>query len=163
MKINTKKIVFGALVGALYAALTLAIPFMSFLPNQLRLSEALTILPYFSSYSIWGLFVGCLVANLLSPYGPLDIIVGSLATLIAAVITYYIGKSKIPGKKFLAPLPPVIVNAVMVGIVISYSSHTPFLLNAVQVGFGELISCYVLGIPLLYFMDKNASLKEYLK
>lgn len=159
---KTRKLVFGAFVGALYAALTLAIPFMSFLPSQLRVSEALTILPYFSSFSVAGIFIGCLVANILSPYGVLDIIVGSLASLIAAVLTYYIGKSNLKYKKILAPLPAVIVNAVMVGWLISYSSNTPFMANALSVGFGQLLSCYILGLPLLFFIDNNKKLKSYL-
>ncbi|MCM8711315.1 QueT transporter family protein [Clostridium sp. SYSU_GA19001] len=163
MIISTKKIVFGALVGALYAALTLSIPFMSFLPNQLRVSEALTILPYFSSYSIFGIFIGCVVANILSPYGALDMVIGSLASLIAAVLTYYIGKSSIKYKKLIAPMPAVIVNAVMIGFLITYSTNTPFLANTISVGLGELISCYLLGLPLLLFIDKNDKLKKYLR
>lgn len=162
MKLSTKKMVFGALVGALYAALTLAIPFMSFLPNQLRVSEALTVLPYFSSYSVVGIFVGCLVSNILSPYGVLDIVIGSLASLIAALFTYYIGRSNFRYKKIIAPLPAVIVNAIMIGWLISYSSNTPFMVNAISVGFGQLLSCYILGLPLLFFIDKNSKLKDYL-
>lgn len=163
MKIGTRKIVFGALIGALYAALTLAIPFMSFLPNQLRVSEALTVLPYFSSYSVWGIFIGCIVANILSPYGALDMVVGSLASLIAAVLTYYIGKSNLKYKRIIAPLPAVIVNAIMIGLLISYSTNTPFTANALSVGFGELISCYLFGLPLLLFIDNNEKLKSYLR
>lgn len=163
MKSKTQKIVIAALIAAVYAALTISLAFISYGEIQFRVAEALTILPFFSSISIAGLFIGCVIANLLSPIGPLDIVVGSLATLIAAIITYYIGKSNIKYKRYLAPMPAVLVNAVVIGLLISYSANIPFILPALQVGFGELVCTYVLGLPLLLFIEKNSKLKKYLK
>jgi uncharacterized membrane protein len=163
MKFNTRKIVFSALIGGLYAAITLSLAPISYGEIQFRIAEALTVLPFFSIFSTWGLFIGCLVANVLSPIGPLDMIFGSLATLVAAIMTYYIGKSTLPFKKFIAPLPAVIVNAVVIGLLISYTANIPFIIPALQVGFGQLVVCYILGFPLLMIIDRNPLLKNYFK
>lgn len=178
MKTNTQKIVFAALIGAIYAAITIFLAPFSYGPVQVRVSEALTILPFFSGFSVWGLFIGCIVANLFSPVGILDIIFGSLATLIGAVSTYLIGKSNFKYKKYLAPLPPVIINAVVVGILINItmvkdpasSIIKGFTLNTAAlwgtmlwVGLGEFISCYAIGLPLLAVIEKNNKLRKYLK
>jgi len=119
MKNKTQKIVFGALIASIYAALTIILAPISYGPLQIRVAEIFTILPFFSAFPIWGLFVGCIVSNFFSPYGIIDMIFGSLATLIGAVITYYIGRSNIPYKKYLAPLPAVIVNALVVAFLIN--------------------------------------------
>ncbi|MCK4590192.1 MAG: QueT transporter family protein, partial [Candidatus Latescibacteria bacterium] len=96
------------LIGALYAALTLALAPISYGPLQVRVSEALTVLPYVMPASVWGLFIGCFLANWLGGLGPWDIFGGSLLTLLAAILTYWVRKT---GKPWLAPLPPVLVNA----------------------------------------------------
>lgn len=106
-----------------------------------------------------GLFVGCLLANLISSYGLLDIVFGSLATLVAAALTTRIKR------RWLVPLPSVLINAVVIGAVIAYSSvgtpdEGPFLLFAAQVGLGQLLSCYGLGMPLMLVLDR---LKDKLK
>lgn len=163
MNNKIRKLVLASLIGAIYAALTLSLAFMSYGQIQFRVAEALTILPFFSLYSVWGLFVGCIAANILSPIGPLDMVVGSLATLIAALMTYYIGKSNLKFKKYLAPLPPVIVNAVIIGLLIGYEANIPPLLPALQVGFGELVCCYLLGLPLLFLIERNKNIRSYLE
>jgi uncharacterized membrane protein len=163
MKFNVRKIVFGGVIGAIYAALTLALAPISYGEVQFRIAEALTVLPFFSVFSTWGLFVGCLISNLMSPIGPLDMIFGSLATFAAAIMTYFIGKSNLKFKRFIAPLPAVLVNAVIVGWLISYSANVPFIIPALQVGFGQLVVCYVLGLPLLMVIDRNEKLKSYLR
>jgi uncharacterized membrane protein len=163
MKFNTRKLVFGGIIGGLYAALTLALAPISYGEVQFRIAEALTVLPFFSVFSTWGLFIGCLISNILSPIGPLDMIFGSLATLIAAIMTYYIGKSNLRFKRFIAPLPAVVVNAVVVGMLISYSANIPFIIPTIQVGFGQLVVCYLLGLPLLMVIEKNEKLNSYLK
>lgn len=163
MKFNVRKIVFGGLIGAVYAALTMVLAPISYGEIQFRIAEVLTILPFFSGFSVLGLFIGCIVSNILSPIGPLDIIFGSLATLIAAIMTYYIGKSNFKLRRFLAPLPAVVVNAVIIGLLISYTANIPFIIPAIQVGFGELVVCYVLGLPLIMLIERNEKLKNYLK
>ncbi|KYH35583.1 queuosine precursor transporter QueT [Clostridium tepidiprofundi DSM 19306] len=162
---KAKKIAFTALIAAIYAAVTYSLTFISFGVVQFRIAEGLTVLPYFSPLAIPGLFLGCIISNIISPIGIPDLILGSLATLIAAVLTYLIGKSNIKGKKFLAPLPPVIINAIMIGIMLKvlYVPEMPLYLCMLQVGFGEIVCCYGLGIPLMHAIEKNTTLMKYFK
>lgn len=178
MKTKTQKIVFAALIGAIYAAVTVLLAPFSYGLFQVRVSEALTVLPFFSGFSVWGLFIGCIVANLFSPVGILDIVFGSAATLISAIITYFIGKSNLKFKKYLAPLPAVIVNAVVIGILVNITLikdpvsavikgikfNTAALWGSMLwIGLGELAACYVIGLPLLLAIDKSKVLKKYFK
>jgi len=162
---KSKKIAFTALIAAIYAAVTYSLTFMSFGVVQFRIAEGLTVLPYFLSLAIPGLFLGCIISNIISPIGIPDLILGSLATLIAAVLTHLIGKSNIKSKKFLAPLPPVIVNAIIIGIMLKilYVPEMPLYLCMLQVGFGEIVCCYGLGIPLMHAIEKNTILIKYFK
>ena len=115
-KLQTQHLTRAAAVGAAYAVLSLfsSVFSLTFGVVQCRFSEALCVLPFFFPETVWGLFAGCLITNLLSPYGLLDLIVGSLATLIAALLTARCRK------KWLAPLPPVVLNTLLVGAVIAY-------------------------------------------
>jgi uncharacterized membrane protein len=140
----------AAVIAAMYAALTILIPGGSG-QIQVRVSEALTVLAFFTPAAIPGLFVGCLAANLFVGAGIYDIVFGSLATLIAAILT-----SKMPSKK-LAPLPPVVMNAVVVAFVLKLSINAPILITMGFVGLGELIACYGLGYPLMLFLEKQGS------
>ena len=177
MKNKTQKLVFAALIASIYAALTVMFAPISYGMIQVRISEALTILPFFSSFSIMGLFVGCIVANFFSPVGVIDIIFGSSATLIAAIITYFIGRSNLKYNKYIAPLPAVITNAVIIGILLNlvptkgnvaslipgYTFNiTGLFVTMLWVGIGEFIACYVIGLPLLMLIEKNKKIKEYL-
>ena len=144
----------AALIAALYVVLTLISNSVG-LSNreiQLRLSEALTILPFFTSAAIPGLFVGCILANLLTACAIWDIIFGSIATLLGAIFTYLLRKHK-----FLAPIPPIVANTLIVPFVISFvygSEYSiPFLM--ITVGIGEILSCGVLGLILLFALDKH--------
>lgn len=138
----------AALIAALYAAITVAVPFSSG-PFQIRVSEALTILPFFTPAAIPGLFIGCITANLVVGAGPFDVIFGSLATLLAAFVTY-----RMP-KKFLAPLPPVVINAVVVPAVLMFTINAPFVITMGWVTLGEIIACCGLGYPLMLLLEKN--------
>lgn len=146
---TTRYIAEAALIAAMYIVLTIAFAPISYGPVQLRISEVLTVLPFFTPAAIPGLFVGCVVANIYGGQGPIDIIFGSLATLIAAYLTY-----KAP-KRWLAPLPPVIVNGVVIGFVLYYVIQAPLLVTMGWVALGEAIACYVLGYPLLTLLDKS--------
>ncbi|MDK2805470.1 QueT transporter family protein [Thermoanaerobacterium thermosaccharolyticum] len=163
MNRRTKKIVYGALIAAVYAVVTVALAPISYGQIQVRVAEALTIMPFFSSYSILGLFVGCIIANMVGGNGIFDVVFGSLATLISAVITYYIGKSNLRYKRYLAPLPPVIINAVIIGIELNVVFNLPLVASMLWVGLGEMIACYVLGLPLLLYIDKNEKIKEMIR
>ena len=165
-RVNIRKIAFSGVVAALYAGLTIAIMPLSYGPVQLRISEVLCILPFFFPFSIWGLFAGCIVANIMSPY-PLDIIIGPLASLIAAVSTMYVGKMSNRERisiKALACFPPVIFNALFIGAMIAYimvsegaaDTFMPaFISSGLWVGLGQLIVLYTLGLPLMIYLPKT--------
>jgi uncharacterized membrane protein len=138
----------AAVIAAMYAALTILIPGGSG-QIQIRVSEALTVLAYFTPAAIPGLFIGCLTANIFVGAGIYDVVFGSLATLIAAVLT-----NKMPSK-YLAPLPPIVTNAVIVALVLKLSINAPLLVTMGFVALGELIACYGLGYPLILFMEKQ--------
>jgi uncharacterized membrane protein len=107
------------------------------------------VLAYFTPAAIPGLFIGCLTANIFVGAGIYDVVFGSLATLIAAVLT-----NKMPSK-YLAPLPPIVTNAVIVALVLKLSINAPLLVTMGFVALGELIACYGLGYPLILFMEKQ--------
>lgn len=166
MNLQSKKIsklVFSAVIAAIYTVLTLLLAPISYGQIQVRASESLTLLPFLSSYSIWGVFLGCIISNLIGGNGIIDVVFGSLATLIAAILTYYIGKSNLKFKKYLAPLPPIIINAVVIGFILNYTLKLPLLLSIIWVGLGEAISCYVLGLILISIIEKNKKLMSYFK
>lgn len=156
-KSNTQMITMGAVIAALYVVLTLIANAFG-LANyaiQVRFSEALTILPYFTPVAIPGLFVGCILSNILTGAMPLDVIFGSLATLIGAVCTYYFAK-KYPDKKLLAPIPPIISNMIIVPLILAFvykfEGSIPYFM--VTVGIGEIISCGILGLALMKVLEK---------
>ncbi len=149
-----------AIIAGLYAALTVSLAFMSYGPIQVRISEALTVLPFISLAAIPGLVLGCLVANLFSPVGLPDIIFGSLCTLVAAFLTYLISKTK---KPLLAPLPPVAVNALGVSLYLHYFYNLPYWLNVLYIAAGEVLACYVLGYPLLKLILSNEKLLNLMR
>ena len=155
-----QKLCRAAVVGALYAAVTLLLAPISYGNIQCRVSEALCILPWFFPETTWGLFVGCLLANLLGGNGPLDIVFGSLATLFACLIT---ARVKLRG---LALLPPVIVNGVMVGALLAYvitpdSFWASFPIFGLEVAAGELVAMYVLGLPLSFLLERIPYVRKY--
>lgn len=146
-----KLLVHAAVIAAMYAAITLFTParFLAYEGWQVRIAEAMTLLPMVTPAAIPGLFVGCIIVNLFSPVVSIyDIVFGSLATLIAGYLTHKIKN------KWLAALPPVLINAVVVGLVLAFTAGLPFWLTALQVGVGQAIACYVLGIPLLKAIEK---------
>lgn len=145
----------AAIIAALYVVLTFVSASMGLSSGviQLRLSEMLCILPAFTPAAIPGLFVGCIVSNLLTGCMPLDVIFGSLATLIGAFGTYFLKK-----RKWLTPLPPIVSNTLIVPFVLSYvygfEGSIPFFM--LTVGIGEFLSCGVLGILLYFILHKYA-------
>ena len=139
----------GAIIAALYAVLTFIFQPISFGQCQVRVSEALTLTPVLWPEAIPGLFVGCFIANVLGGYGPWDIFLGSAATLFAAFLTR---KAK---NDFLAAASPVVVNALVVGLYMSYvAGGMSTFMWMLSVGFGETVACFVLGVPLLRFLRR---------
>ncbi len=166
-------------IAALYIALTYLTYSFAYGEIQVRISEALTVLPYIFPEAVWGLTIGCFIANIGSPFGPIDMVFGTTFTLIAALITYYLGRKKKPA--FLAPIPPIIVNALgvsfyvttLLGVlnksgnltipkskafsyVFTHFALKPYLIGAVWIGIGEAIATVALGLPLLYFLLRRA-------
>lgn len=165
--IPVRRLALLGLIAAAYAALTLGLAPISYGPLQFRISEALCVLPYFFPPSAWALFAGCLLANLLSQYGVLDVVFGSLATLLAGLCAAAIGRGgdrRSWPRCVAACLTPVIFNAVIVGAVIAYAAADPswsapfwlvFLSDAASVGLGELAVLFVLGLPLTRALPKS--------
>lgn len=149
---STLFLVQAALIAAVYVVLTLVFAPFSYGEIQVRISEALTILPYFTPAAIPGLFVGCILANLLGGAIPLDIAFGCIATLIGAVFTYKLRNSS----KWLAPVPPIVANAVLVPFVLryGYGTNLPIPLMMLTVGAGEVVSCGIFGMVLLTALSK---------
>ena len=150
---STLFLVQAAMIGAIYVVLTVAFAPISFGEVQIRFAEALTILPFFTPAAVPGLFVGCLIANILGGAILPDIIFGSLATLIGAVGTYLLRKQS----KYLAPVPPIVANMLIVPFVLryGYGVNLPIPLMMLTVGAGEVISAGVIGLTLLNVLYKN--------
>ena len=147
-------IVQAALIAAIYVVLTYFISAFNLASGaiQVRISEALTILPVFTPAAIPGLFIGCLLSNLLTGCMPLDVVFGSLATLIGAIFTWSLRNKS----KFLAPVPPVVANIVVVPFVLKYAYMVPLPIPFMMltVGVGEVISAGVLGLILYGALNK---------
>ena len=148
-----------AMLAGLYAVLTVLPPFSGFSygPVQIRVAEMFTVLPFVFPWAKWGLYVGCILANLGSPFFIWDVTIGALATFVSAYLT-----EKMPSP-YLAPLPPVIVNAVIISSYVSFLSNLAYSIVFAQILLGEVASCYVLGLPLLLSIMRNPALIEKLK
>lgn len=132
----------GAVIAAMYVALTLLFEPISFGTIQIRIAEILTILPLFTSAAIPGLFMGCLLANLIGGTVVLDVVFGSIATLIGAALGYALRSNR-----WLVPLPAVLTNTVIVPFVLKYGYglELPMMVIAGHVAVGEFVSCFILG------------------
>ena len=152
---KNKKVLFlvqAAMIGAIYVVLTILFQPFSFGQIQVRIAEALTILPLFTPAAIPGLFVGCLIGNILGGSILPDIIFGSLATLIGAIFTYLLREQS----KYLAPLPPTLANTIIVPFILyyAYGINLPIPFMMLTVGIGEIISCGVLGMIVYASLEK---------
>lgn len=168
-KMNTKtkkQVIFicqAGLIAALYCVLTLVAAVFGLASGQIqvRLSEALSVLPLFTPAAIPGLYIGCIVSNLVTLCDPMDTVFGSLATLIGAVIAYFIGcaarKTGSTLLKVLIPFPNVVSNTIIVPFILKevYGLNDAILTLMITVGIGEILSCVVLGLPLLFALDKQ--------
>ncbi|MCU6732252.1 QueT transporter family protein [Diplocloster agilis] len=151
---KNKKVLFitqAAMIAAVYVVLTLVFAPFGFGQVQFRISEALTILPMFTPAAIPGLFVGCLLGNILAGSILPDILFGSLATLIGAVGSYLLRKHR-----YLVPLPPIFANILIVPFILRYGYQfllpIPFMM--LTVGIGEVACCGILGLILMFALNK---------
>ena len=141
----------AAVIAAIYTVLVLIFSFSSFGPVQFRIAEALTILPYFTPAAIPGVAIGCFLSAIITGADMLDIIFGSLATFIAAMLSYQLRRNK-----FLVPIPPIVANALIIPWVLkfAYGSAEAVPLMMLTVGAGEVLAAGVLGMVLLFALDK---------
>lgn len=172
--LSTNKLVQIAVIGALYTVLTFLSGQLAFGTVQFRLSEVLTLLPLFSPVSIWGLVFGCFFSNVIgfmtgiNPIGLIDALVGTGATLLAALVTYAIGRlpdSKRVLKYIFAPLPPVIFNGIIVGLELTFVFSGEFIweafwANLLSVAIGEAVVCYLLGLIMVGVLYRNDFYKK---
>lgn len=165
---SVRKLVHCGVVAAIYVVLCLALQPLSYGAVQVRVAEALCLLPVFGAEYIVGVVLGCFLANLLGST-IVDVIFGTLATLLACLVTYQLAKVRVKGLAIPASLPPVVFNAVIIGIEIAVmfpdpTSSAPIWLacitNGISVGIGELISCTVLGVVLVKLIESNAALRK---
>lgn len=148
---RTNFLVQAGLIGAIYAVLTIVFAPISYGQIQVRIAEVMTVLPMFTPAAIPGLFVGCIIANIFGGGGMIDIVFGSLATLFAAYLSY-----KMP-KRWMVPIPPIIVNGIVVGFILNYVLGLPLLITMGWVTLGQMVACYGLGYPLILILENYKS------
>lgn len=147
---SIRRLTLAAMVASLYTALTLVFQPISFQQVQFRISEALTLLPVLFVEAVPGLAAGCFISNLLAGANPYDVVFGTLATLLAAILS-----RKLRGNAWLAALPPVVCNGVIIGLVLTYAYGIDLLwLNVLTVSLGQAVVCYALGVPMVKALAK---------
>ena len=158
MKNSKKRVMIitqGAVIAALYVVLTTFVSAFNLASGaiQVRISEALTVLPFFTPAAIPGLFIGCIISNIIAGGVIWDVIFGSLATLIGAFFTYLIRK----GPEWLAPIPPIVANTLIIPFVLrfAYGLEDAWWILFGGLFVGEFISCGVLGMILLYALKSR--------
>ena len=157
-KFTTRSLTRAGVIAAIYVVLTMIFQPISFGAIQFRIAEALTLMPFLTADAVPGLFIGCLLANLLGGGVWFDVVLGSIATLLAALCT-----RKFRDKPFLAAIFPTIFNGLIVGPVVYFAyvrapgdpvSLPTLLFNMSTVALGELVVCYILGLPMIYGLKK---------
>ena len=157
-RFTTRSIVRAGLIAAIYVVLTLIFQPISFGAIQFRIAEVMTLMPILTPYAVPGLFVGCLLANWLGGGIWFDVVLGSIATLLAAICTRLARR-----KPVVAAIFPTLFNGLIVGPVVYFAyvrapgdpvSVPTLLFNMSTVAFGELVVCYALGMPFLYALKK---------
>ncbi len=150
----------AAVIAALYVALTYVsnVLGLAYGAVQFRLSEILTVLPVFTPAAIPGLLIGCIIANITSPFGIIDIICGSAATFLAALCTYVLRKVCFKELPLLSVIPPVLFNAVIIGLEIWYLQGRTaeiFVVSALQIAAGQMVMCIAAGLPFIRIIKKT--------
>lgn len=161
-KKSIKNIAELTIIAALYVVLTFfsAILGVAYSGFQLRISEILTVLPILSKNAILGLTIGCFISNLTSPFGIVDIILGTFSTLFSAILTRTLRKIKVKDLPILSPLPPVVLGASSVAAMVSYFNfgkiYAPVFWSIfINVFCSQFVICYIFGLPILAILNKN--------
>ena len=169
---KTKKIVRAALIAAVYTVLCIALAPISYNALQVRVSEALTLLPVLGPWSIVGVTLGCMLSNLVGAFiganilGFVDVLFGTLAALLAALCTYWLRRVRVKGLPLLACVPPVLFNAVIIGAELTLVmaggwNWQIFAVQALWTALGEALAVFVLGLPMIKVIEKNPALKAF--
>ncbi|CEK37906.1 QueT transporter family protein [Paraclostridium sordellii] len=154
---KTKKLVMTSLVAAIYAVLTLVLGAISYGPIQFRIAEIMVLLAFIKKDYIWGLTIGCFLANVIGPYGAPDIIFGTTATFLSVYAIYLTGKV-MKGKKYailIASIWPTLINAIIIGFMLNIFVRMPLILSMIQVGFGEFVVITIIGVPVYKIIGKK--------
>lgn len=164
-KKSTAYLAQAAMIAAMYAVLTYCLQPLSFSGGQFRIAEALTLLPVLTPAAIPALAAGCFISNLASPFGVIDVILGTAATLAAAVLTRLTRNVRFRKLPVLSAVFPVVLNAVSVGFSVAVMNAGGFTLavfavNALSVALSESSVCFLLGIPLCRVLEKNNIFKS---
>lgn len=165
--IAVRRIAISGMIAAIYTVLGIVLAPFSFGPVQIRIGEALTLLPVFGGISsIWGVTIGCVLTNAYGAFiganllGTADIFIGTFATLVAAILTYALRNKKIKGVPFFSALPPVIVNALVIGLELTLAlsegkNMAIFWVNFLSVFAGQFVSCVIIGLILVNIIQKK--------
>ncbi|CEO05867.1 citrulline cluster-linked gene [[Clostridium] sordellii] len=154
---KTKKLVMTSLVAAIYAVLTLVLGAISYGPIQFRIAEIMVLLAFIKKDYIWGLTIGCFLANVIGPYGVPDIVFGTTATFLSVYAIYLTGKT-MKAKKYailIASIWPTLINAVIIGFMLNIFVGMPLILSMIQVGFGEFVVITIIGVPVYKIIGKK--------
>ncbi len=166
MKFSLNSLVKIALIAAIYSVVSLVLAPFSFGNIQVRIAEGLSLLPLISPLAIFGLTLGCFITNFigvtmgLNILGILDVFIGTFATLLAAILTYKLRNITIKGFPLLSSLMPILINAIVIGAELTYVfapefSLTYFAIFALEVGLGQMIAVYLIGLPILNALKKR--------
>lgn len=154
---KTRKLVVSALVAGLYAVLTLSLGAISYGPIQFRIAEIMVLLPFIKKDYIWGLTIGCFLANVIGPYGVPDIIFGTIATFLS-VYAVYLTSKYMKSNKFgllVASIWPTIINGLIIGFMLNKFFGVPMLLGMSQVAFGQFVVITVVAVPLYKTLERK--------
>ena len=163
-----------AMIAAIYTVLSVCLSAISYGPVQIRVSEAMALLPVFGIHNVIGVTLGCFITNLIGFFtganilGWMDMIFGTAATFAAAVMTYALRNARLKKLPVAAAIPPVVTNALIIGwelcVFINNGSFNPviFWSQALSVGVGQVVSCMILGIVMVRVIENNRELKQRL-
>lgn len=162
MKVNLslKRLIRISVIACIYVVICLVTTQLSFGPIQVRLSESLTMLSVFTPEAIVGVTIGCFLSNMLAS-APIDIVIGTAATLVSAVLTFHLRKIRLKKLALIPSIPPVVINAVVIGVELTLLYYPKSIrvsvvwMNILTVGLGQIISCSVVGVLLVFLIEKN--------
>lgn len=169
---NSRKIVFLALIAAVYTVLSIVLSFISFGNIQIRIAEALTLLPVIMPLSIYAITLGCFLTNLIGVFmgvnilGWLDVLIGTITTLVAGYLTFKLAKFTLKGYPILACLPPIILNGLVIGLELTLVLNGAFDFNFfcimfIEVAIGQSIAIFIFGLPLIKKIKQSNILQKF--